>query len=184
MRTTEYFMDSRNFAIFEFAMPVVHFTFHAYRGWRESHPRGYIQRGARGVQPPSPGLERHRSRVASDRPVRFEPARTRRLLTEWIVEIATTEDWRVHGVVVTPTHIHLVMSWVEGELREVAARLKRILGVRLAREFDTPGRTWFARGWGARRLANREHLAYLLEVYLPKHQQHEAGVLWTEFDGS
>jgi len=55
-------------------------------------------------------------------------------------------------------------------------RMKQKMGQAIARQMNTQGRSWFSRGWDRTRVADREHLNYLLETYLPRHEREEGGI--------
>src|ERR1044071_8842865 len=85
-------------------MPVYLLTAHAYRSWREDHPKGYVQR-RQGLKEPAPRLASWRANRANFPEVRFDhPAQE--LLHKVIIEIATERQLRLHACSTTPTHLH------------------------------------------------------------------------------
>jgi hypothetical protein len=80
-----------------------------------------------------------------------------------------------------PTHLHAVVSWPDEGLAftRVRGRIKNLLSLDLSRRAGVTGRPWFADGGSRRRVKDEAHLAYLLDVYLPRH----GGVQWFEGRG-
>lgn len=158
-------------------MPVYLLTLHAYRSWREDDPRGYVQRGKAGVQKPNAGLARYRDSTAKQPPAGFD---AHDLIIGAVRDVCGHRDWRPHGVSVTPTHVHVLVSWRgDAEARDVAATLKRIVGLRLSKAAGQVGRRWFSRGSDETRVRDPQHFEFLLEIYLPKHVN-EGGKYWRE----
>jgi hypothetical protein len=54
--------------------------------------------------------------------------------------------------------------------------MKRKMGQALAKELGTIGRPYFSRGWDRTRVTDSEHLAYLVNNYLPDHQTTQGGI--------
>lgn len=92
-------------------MPVVLITLHAYRSWSEGNARGFVQHG-RGLKPPQDRLAQWRESEAGQPPNRFH-AVTHDLLHALAVEVAQAESVRLHAASVTPTHLHLLVSFEE-----------------------------------------------------------------------
>jgi len=163
-------------------MAVFIFTFHAYRSWAEDNRRGYVQRGRPGVQAPSENLARHRAAIATHKPVRFDAAQ-QVIIIEEIQRVCDSENWRVHGISVTPTHIHIVVSWRQRTPPDkLVARLKQMIGRALSVHARSAGNRWLSRGCDKTRIEDRAHLNYLLTEYLPSHEQHR-GTVWIEGAG-
>jgi hypothetical protein len=174
-------------------MPVYMLTAHAYRSWREDHPRGYIQRGD-GLKDPNPQLAAWRSRHATDDEARFE-REAQITLHAVAVEIAREKAVRLHACATCPTHVHCVISFrnpactcgasmkycapdcpARGRADDVMIRMKRKMGQVLATLHGTCGRRWFSRGWDRTPVKARPHFDYLMTEYLPKHQTEQAGI--------
>jgi REP element-mobilizing transposase RayT len=174
-------------------MPVYHLTAHAYRSWREDHPRGYVQRGE-GLKEPSKPLADWRARRAN-----FDEARFEREAQEWlhpiVVAMALEKEVRLHACATCPTHVHVLISFrspactcgvdVEhcfktcpGRMRadDVMIRMKRKMGQRLAQGMETCRRPWFSRGWDTSPVKNLRHLNYLVTEYLPEHETGQEGI--------
>ena len=158
-------------------MSVFLLSFHAYRSWDEDTPRGYVQRGMEGVQPPSAALARWRAGRAKHPAVRFD-ASQRELLIESTREIAARRSWTIYAMCATPTHMHLILGWRDRqELDRAIHTLKRLLGLALSRHAGTTGNRWFSRGCDRKRVRDREHFDHLVTTYIPKHVN-ESGVVW------
>ena len=173
-------------------MPVYLMTAHAYRSWREDHPRGYVQR-REGLKESSVNLARHRAAIARHAEARFE-VEVQELLHSVIVEIAAEQEVRLHACVTCPTHVHILVSFRSPacicgaskycgrgcEAREraegVIVRMKRKMGQAVAAREGTKGRPWFSRGWDLTRVGTRGHFDHLVGEYLPKHEVEQAGV--------
>lgn len=178
-------------------MPVYHLTIHAFGSWQEDHPKGYVQRGS-GLKLPSGSLDAARRGLQKQAAVRFE-SEWYSLLREELVQVAERYGVRLHGLAVTPTHLHVVLSFRSpacacgaldnrhcGKSCEAyryaagfATRFKRNAGMALRRESGRDGLKWFSRGWHLSRVRDREHLAQLLDVYLPEHRG-QVGAVWIE----
>ena len=160
-------------------MPVGLFTNHAYRSWSEGNPRGYVQRGKPGVQPPNVRLAQHRAAIATAPPVRFDRQQMD-LLINSAREVCQELGWRLHAAACTPTHVHLVVSWKDSTpQRQVMTLLKRKLGHRLSKHKGTNGNRWFSRGGDEKPVTDRRHFDHLLRKYLPGHMN-QHGVFWRE----
>ncbi len=110
------------------AMPVFHFTLHAYRSWHEDDPRGYVQRGEEGVQPPNPKLAAHRDQLAKQSEVRFTKEQML-LLLDGVRTTCERKGWLAYAAAATCTHVHAVISWTEERTADqVQAGLKSGLG--------------------------------------------------------
>ena len=112
-------------------MPVYLLTAHAYRSWREDHPRGYVQRGE-GLKEPSTPLAEWRAQRAHFEEVRFE-----RGMQEWlhpiVVAMAEEKEVRLHVCATCPTHVHIVVSFLSpaGFRRSIVQRNVRREGARM-----------------------------------------------------
>jgi REP element-mobilizing transposase RayT len=139
-----------------------------------------VERGKSGVQPPNEGLARHRAMIAKHPPVLFDEHQ-KALLIESAQDICEKNNWRLHAASVTPTHVHLLISWKQLDIpvREISTLLKRKLGNRLSIQKGSKGNRWFSRGVDETEVAHREHFDHLCEEYLPKHVQ-QNGVFWRE----
>ena len=152
-------------------MPVHHYTFHAYRSWNADHPEGWIQRGKLGVQEPDRGIARYRARIARFPAVRFSDWQ-QHLIVSSAREICTRHGWQCRGVGADETHVHVVVSWAGEEAgnAEFRKKLKRVIGLLLARDAGTTGIPYFPAGYGDTRVRDREHFDYLISTYLPSHR--------------
>ena len=157
-------------------MPVYHFTVHAYRSWRPDHPRGYVQRD-KGYLPPDPNMADRYDERAGQEPNRFDEQIVQEVLVIGCIDVCRRRGWRLHGVATDPTHLHWVVSWREFvEWGKVLQVTKNVLALLLNRVTGQAGRRWFVRDGSRRRVADRDHLDYLLGRYLPDHR----GLFWRE----
>jgi REP element-mobilizing transposase RayT len=157
-------------------VPIYLFTFHAYRSWRPDHPRGYVRRNE-GVLPRDPDMAGRYDRHAKFPQVRFT-SDLQRVLVDGAQDICSRRAWRLHFVATDPTHVHLLISWLDRALgwKDVHDTLKRLLGMLLAKHTGERGRKWFVRKGSRRRVRDREHFEYLMGCYLPSHR----GFVWSE----
>ncbi|MGC9259374.1 MAG: hypothetical protein ACP5I8_04735, partial [Phycisphaerae bacterium] len=100
-----------------------------------------------------------------------------RLIVALITEVCVKEIWRLHGIAVTPTHVHAVASMHQKvELVAVQRRMKQQLGKRLSESTGKRGKRWLSRGGQPTRVKDSKHLHYLLRQYLPQ----QGGLYWCE----
>lgn len=159
-------------------MPVYLITFHAYRSWSEDNPRGYVQRGQPGIQPPSSALERYRNKIAKRMPVRFSLSQRQQLL-EMYCDICTRRSWTPYAGAITDTHLHLLLSWKTWQpLKHVTWTLKRLLGMSLSKQANVTGSQWFSRGCDRKRIHDHDHFTHLMDTYLPRHADSDTGLFW------
>ncbi|MDB5322896.1 MAG: hypothetical protein JWN40_4527 [Phycisphaerales bacterium] len=174
-------------------MPVYFLTVHAYRSWREDHPKGYIQRDE-GLKEPAPRLAAWRANHAHFPEARFDPT-MQELLHKVIQECAIEKQIKLHACSTTPTHVHPLISFqspactcgasaahchkncpAKTRADDVTTRMKRKMGQQLAKLKQTSGRPYFSRGWDTRPVKNKKHFDYLVTEYLPKHEPEQAGI--------
>ena len=189
-------MYIRGFAVWfkQFAqhMPVYLITAHAYRSWSEGDPKGYVQRGE-GLMPPSSALARYRARKAKHPKVRFE-GEMQQVLNFVIESIVPEKGAKLHACVTCPTHVHILVSFRTPECgcngaeycargcearefaEDVLVRLKRKMGQALAKWAGTQEKPWFSRGWDLTPVRKRSHFDHLVNIYLPQHEENQAGV--------
>jgi hypothetical protein len=87
-------------------------------------------------------------------------------------------DCRLHGVATDATHVHVLVSWRGGRTwQQNRASLKKSLTIMLKESFED--RPWFGGNASRKRVENREHFDYLMDVYLPKHK----GWKWRDGQG-
>lgn len=179
-------------------MPVVLVTLHAYRSWSEDDARGYIQHGT-GLQPTNDQLAKWREDHASQSPNRFE-SHQHVMLHRLMIDVCDAEHTTLHAASVTPTHLHLLISFhrppctcgaskaadvnpsapptryhtkrcpVWQTGHNLAIRLKRVAGGKLSNQTNQPGRKWFSRGEHIAPVRGHDHYDYLVNTYLPKHE--------------
>ncbi len=155
---------------------VGHFVLHAYRSWNADNPNGYISRGHHGILAPDEGIARYRNRIAAQPVVVWDSA-SQDLILRLAKDICIHEIWRLHGVAITATHIHAVVSVRDSmEPATMQHRLKRLLGKNLSQGSGNRGKRWFSRGGQPTRVRDAKHLHYLLRQYLPQ----QGGLYWCE----
>ncbi len=174
-------------------MPVYHLTLHAYGSWTEDHPDGYVQRDE-GLKQPNPKLNEARRKLQKQEAARFDAAYHEMLYDEWM-NVCERNEATLHGVAITPTHIHVVLSFQSpacacGAMTycrkacpayrhsaDLATRFKKNAGMALRRATGEQGRKWFSRGWHLVPVRGHPHYHRLLHGYLPQHRG-EAGTVW------
>ena len=158
-------------------MPVFMLTFHAYRSWNVD--RRHVVRGEWGIKPPNEKLARHRDEIAGHDAARFD-GEQQIVLRDMAIDACGRRDIRLHGGSVTPTHVHLLVSWrEERDVGEICEKLKSVLGWALSKQRGGKGHRWFSRGEDTTPVERREHFDYVLGKYFPKHVK-EGGICWRE----
>jgi hypothetical protein len=159
-------------------MAVYLFTFHAYRSWNADRPQGYVRKDHAGILPTDLEMAKRYDRNAAEPPVIFEELHRRVIV--WIVwDACVKRGWRLHYVVANPSHVHAMVSWTEFvDWKKVSDKLKNLASLYLGRKCGTPGRRWFVHEQSRKRVRDRKHFDYLVNVYLPKH----VGLHWKEGD--
>lgn len=156
-------------------MPVYLFTFHAYRSWMPDHPRGYVLRGE-GIQPPSEKQWAQYTRNAAHPEVEFDEL-ARLVMVSTSKYICKKNRWRLHQIRVVPSHVHVLVSWRDWQdWKRVRNTIKRNFGKDISIAKNRPG-PWFRRGASRKRVRNRQHFDYLMDVYLPRHH----GTFWRDW---
>lgn len=155
-------------------MPVFLITLHAYRSWNADNPKGYVRRDGQGIHRRNDAVAIARDAVATQPAAVFERAK-HGLILEAAREVATRRGWKLHAAAITPTHIHLLLSWsgyLDADI--AAAKFKSIIGITLSKHAGVTGKRWFSRGQSAKRVKDRAHFDYLVTSYLPNHE-HQGG---------
>jgi hypothetical protein len=160
-------------------VPVYLFTYHAYLSWLPDRPRGFVQKG-KGIQPTNQALADAYRNAANHEPFEFDAATQHRLVRK-ARAVCEDDGYRLHGASSEPTHLHLVVSWVDEALAygKVRGRIKNLLSLDLSRRAGIMGRPWFAQDASRRRVRDQGHFQHLLTTYLPRH----GGVQWYEGRG-
>src|SRR5262245_55881222 len=91
------------------AMPVFHFTYHAYRSWMPDREEGFVQKH-RGPQPKNEKLARAYAEAAEWSCVLFD-SDDQQFLIETVLDVCGRRSWRLHAAATEPTHLHAVVSW-------------------------------------------------------------------------
>jgi len=158
-------------------MAVYLFTLHAYRSWMPDHRRGYVRRGQGILKSDTQQKRAYEARAVHDRMI-FDNDLCRQI-AQAVPELCRKRRWRLHGMAVVWTHLHVVVSWRPFvEARRARALLKHAITIRL-RDHRGGQRKWLAGGGSVKRVRDRRHLDYLLQSYLPAHRRY-GGVRWFE----
>jgi hypothetical protein len=160
-------------------MPVYLFTYHAYCSWMPDQRRGFVQKG-QGIQPRNERLASAYRKAAKAEPFEFDPPTQYRLITE-ARAVCVGDGYRLHGAATEPSHLHILVSWLDETLPfpKVRGRIRNLLSLDLSKRAGVTGRPWFAAQASRKRVADKAHFHYLLSTYLPKHR----GVQWYEGRG-
>ncbi len=157
-------------------MPCYLFTYHAHGSWMPDNPRGYVRRGAGILAPDKVMAARYRGKLAEGA-VSFDARVQHRLIEEALVA-AAHQQLRCHFLATESTHLHALVSWrIDRDWQTVRAKLRESLTRRLNRELEK--RAWFSKSPSRKRVTDRRHFDYLMEVYLPRH----SGLKWSEERG-
>ena len=160
-------------------MSVYLFTYHTYRSWMPDHKRGFTKEDE-GYQLPNPELA-DAYRAASTFPPFELDAETERFLIEVAQDVCGRREWRMHAGATEPTHLHILVSWRGSERWEdVRGKIKNILSLELSKRSREIGRRWFAEKASRKRVKDRGHFDYLIDVYLFKKH---GGWRWSEKRG-
>ena len=169
------------------AMPVYLITLHAYRSWQEDNPKGYVQRGEHGIQPPDPILAKQRASIAKQAQRAFTRDQKLLIITH-TQDVANNRGIRLHAISCTASHTHLIASWFgnetvfagidqpQAQAKQLANKVKTIVATLLSKHERTTGNRWFSRGCDCTPIEDRDHLNHLMSHYLPKHK-HEGGIV-------
>jgi REP element-mobilizing transposase RayT len=107
-----------------------HITWTAYGTWLPGDPRGSVESGVPGVQPPDEGrLLTAQSRLTHP-PVTFDEAQ-RALIEQVIKEHCRIRGWVVHALNARSNHVHVVVT-ADREPEEVMNQLKAWCSRRLS----------------------------------------------------
>jgi hypothetical protein len=84
----------------------------------------------------------------------------------------------LHAVGTDPSHVHFVSSWQDELLawQDVRDKTKNILSFLLGKATGQSGRPWFVQYGSRKQVKDHDHLAYLINEYLPSHR----GLFWKE----
>jgi len=98
-----------------------------------------------------------------------------RLLIEETLIASGFQKFRSHYLATDRTHFHALVSWsIERDWKTVRAKLRESLTRRLNRELHR--QDWFSKSPSRKRVRDRRHFDYLVNVYLSKH----SGLKWCE----
>ena len=153
-------------------------------------PRGYVRRGE-GALESGEEMAGQYARNARFAPVLFD-ARIQQMLIDAAREAAGHQEFRLHCVGTEPTHVHVLVSWIDDRSwQRMRAGLKQSLTRGLNRALlqragqpaatcagaeDDARQPWFSRSASRKRVRDRAHFDYLVTEYLPSHR----GAFWRE----
>lgn len=154
-------------------MTVYLFTYHAYRSWMPDRPQGYVVKG-KGIQPQDHEMARvYEERAAYDA-VMFDEELGWTII-DAVDKIVRENELLLYEAVAVATHVHILVGWREFiPWKTVSNRFKRGIGLEMSRFQNRPG-PWFSRGRSRKRVEDRRHFDYLINVYLPPH----GDIRWT-----
>ncbi len=143
------------------------------------HPRGYVRRGTGILKPDSDAATAYNA-VARDERIVFDDPRCAQII-EAVRDLCERKRWRLHGVTVVWTHVHVLVSW-QGYIdsARVRAVLKRAITTWL-RDVAGERRRWLSRAGSVKRVRDRKHFNHLMQRYLPAHRRY-GGRQWYEGD--
>lgn len=157
-------------------MPCYLFTYHTYGTWYPDRRQGYVRRG-QGILPSDPAAAQvYKERAAHDT-ILLDGIHQQALIAR-LIDAVSFIDSRLHAVATDSTHIHMLLSWRGNRTwQQNRASLKKSMTLMLKDLFAD--RPWFAENASRKRVENREHFDYLMNVYLPNHR----GWKWREDRG-
>ncbi|MFA7237781.1 MAG: hypothetical protein WC058_13035 [Phycisphaeraceae bacterium] len=125
-------------------MAVFLYTIHAYRSWMPDHKRGFVLRG-KGIQKPDAKRASWYHTLAKHDRMVFSDARCGQII-DAVKEVCANKQWRLHGVVVVWTHLHLIVSWAAyADARRARAVIKKAITTWL-RDATGEHRKWLSGG--------------------------------------
>ena len=158
-------------------MPVYHFVLHTYRSWNSDNPYGYHQRGEPRIKPSNPALAACRNRLAIYPPFNFS-SQQQFFLINVSRETCIRRSWRLHAMLASATHLHILVSWkTSDDVAYVYGLLKRTMSREIGKLYAIKnGTPRFSRGVSRTRIRNSKHFAKARGEYFPKH----IGWYWRE----
>jgi hypothetical protein len=109
--------------------------------------------------------------------VQFDECAQRLLIEESLVACGH-QELRCHYIATESTHAHILVSWKNNRVWQVVrAKLRESLTRRFNAEIKR--QEWFAKSPSRKRVRDRQHFDYLVNMYLPKH----SGLKWREGRG-
>lgn len=148
-------------------------NFHGYRTWMPDHPRGYTRHGEGIYAPDTNMADRYAKRAKFDRVI-FDELR-QQVVVSAIREVCQNIDVDLYYAVCIRTHGHAVVAWRDTRpWTQISDRIKRIVGLKLARSENVFGRKWLAARPAGKVVKDVDHLRHLMIRYLPSHR----GATW------
>ena len=147
-------------------MPILayHITWTTYGTWLPGDDRGWIKKGASGIQPPDPERACSASELMVEGAVRLSPAQ-RAIVEETIADHCRIRKWTLHAMNARSNHVHVVVT-ADLDPEEVMEQLKAWCSRRLS---DAAGLTepvaakagrrhWFTEGGDKEIIENETYL--------------------------
>jgi REP element-mobilizing transposase RayT len=157
-------------------MPCYLFTYHGYATWYPDRRQGYVRRGQEILASDPVAAQVYRERAAHET-ILFDEAQQKAVIAR-LIEAVGFIDCRLHAVATDSTHIHVLLSWRDNRTwQQNLASLKKSMTLMLKEQFAD--RPWFAENASRKRVENRHHFDYLMNVYLPNRR----GWKWREARG-
>ena len=152
-------------------MQVYLFTFHAYASWMPDRKQGYVQPGKGILACDKQMAESYRQRQTQDA-VTFDQ-NIQQCIIDAIHDNHKHSLYRLHAIASDPSHIHILISWQD---QRPTAKLKITVKQALTRHLNQMfgKQQWFSRKGSQKRIRDKQHFDYLMNVYLPKHK----GISW------
>jgi hypothetical protein len=140
------------------------------------HHRGYVKRHA-GILPTDDRMAQLYRANLKQAIVRFNGS-TQRELIAGSVEACKCQDVRCHFIATETTHIHVLTSWKSDRTwkmvrKQIRSNMTRRLNETCRRQ------EWFSKSPSRKRVKDRKHFDYLVNVYLGQH----SGWKWSEERG-
>lgn len=158
-------------------MPCYLFTYHAYGSWMPDRKTGYVRRNE-GVLVADRQMATCYRKNLKGGVVKFNVSIQRKLI-DAAMEAFSYQSLRGHSIATDPSHVHVLVSWNDDRTWQlIRRRVRTSLTMQLNRAFTL--RTWFAKQPSRKRVRDRQHFDYLVEMYLPRHR----GWKWDEQTGA
>ncbi|MHB1156640.1 MAG: hypothetical protein ACYC26_07360 [Phycisphaerales bacterium] len=159
-------------------MGVFLYTIHAYRSWMPDHKHGFVIRG-RGIQKPDAKRARWYQSLAKHERMVFDDARCEQIIGA-VKDVCANKQWRLHGVVVVWSHLHVIVSWSQYvDAKRARAVIKKAITTWL-RDATGEQRKGLSGGGSIKRVRDRGHYEHLMKVYLPGHRKYGGAQYYEE----
>jgi REP element-mobilizing transposase RayT len=149
-------------------------TWTTYGTWLPGDARGWVKRGAWGVHPPDPELERQAHELMVEMTVVLTPAQ-RTLVEQTIRDHCRIRRWTLHAVNARTNHVHLVVTAdrgpdeVMGQFKAWCSRkLSDQAGLERAVARKAGRRRWFTEGGDKQKIESEEHLRNIIQYVMER----------------